>query len=326
MTVIIFSLLLFAGILIYLNFARSQPTVLYVIGNGFDIHHGYPSSYGNFRDFVEGNDPKLYEALEENFCDYDAFWSDFEEALADLDTDAITDDASIFLQSYGTNDWSDASHHDYQYEIELRIDLVTVELRKWFTRWILSLCKPLPLAFDRKINLKKDASFIQFNYTPTLELIYGVPKQNIFHIHGRAESEDSVLILGHSRMPEKRNDQYDEDSDVRVNEGQQLLDDYFINTYKTTQKIIQENKRYFKRLRKVEKIIILGHSIANVDLPYFKEIIKHINKNKTRWVISYYKADSVEQTRKTMIDLGLDTKLIEFKRIEEIDSPQLKIL
>lgn len=290
------------------------------------MHHGYPSSYGNFRDYVQKNDSKLYDALAENFCDYDALWKDFEEELANLDTDAITDDASAFLQSYGAEDWSDASHHDYQYEIGLRIDLVTKDLRKQFTNWILTLCEPMHAALTRKMILDKMASFINFNYTPTLEYVYGIPRKNIFYIHGRAENEESVLILGHSHIPEESGQHYNEDDDVRVIEGQQLFDDYFRDTYKTTDTIIKENRRSFRRLSPVKKIYVLGHSMSRVDLPYFREIIKNINKEKTRWIISYHEAKEIETRRKTMIELGINTDLLEFKRIETIDSPQLSLL
>jgi len=319
-------LLAVLAFIIWWIFFYPRLSALYIIGNGFDRHHGYPSSYGNFRDYVKSKDTKLYDALAENFCDYEALWNDFEEALADLDIDAITDDASAFLQSYSAEDWSDASHHDYQYEISLRIDLVTKHLRKHFTDWILTLCKPMPSALARKMILDKTAAFISFNYTPTLEYVYDIPRKDIFYIHGRAEGIDSVLIIGHSHVPEQRNKPYDENADVRVIEGERMFDDYFLDTYKTTGTIIKENRCRFRRLRSVKRIYVLGHSMSRVDLPYFCEIIKNIDHEKTRWIISYHESKEVEPKRKIIIDLGINTALVEFKRMEEIDSPQLSFL
>lgn len=36
---------------------------LYIIGNGFDLHHGLESSYNDFRDFVAEYNKKLYYSI-----------------------------------------------------------------------------------------------------------------------------------------------------------------------------------------------------------------------------------------------------------------------
>src|SRR4051794_30455176 len=95
---------------------------LYIIGNGFDLHHGLKSRYWNFRAYVVDKDNDLVEKLEEYFGD-DALWSDFEETLSYLDTEQIIDECSNYLVSYSAEDWSDAYHHDYQYEVQKRIDI-----------------------------------------------------------------------------------------------------------------------------------------------------------------------------------------------------------
>ena len=38
---------------------------LYIIGNGFDMHHGIKSGYSNYRKWLEENDSDLYERLRE---------------------------------------------------------------------------------------------------------------------------------------------------------------------------------------------------------------------------------------------------------------------
>ena len=63
----------------------SPATTLYVIGNGFDLAHGVPSSYSKFRDWL-GRHSDLREALE-TYIRNDALWWNLEEALADLDLD-----------------------------------------------------------------------------------------------------------------------------------------------------------------------------------------------------------------------------------------------
>ena len=38
---------------------------LYIIGNGFDLHHGINSSYRNFRDWLYENEPTVIQDIEE---------------------------------------------------------------------------------------------------------------------------------------------------------------------------------------------------------------------------------------------------------------------
>ena len=49
---------------------------LCIIGNGFDLAHGTPSSYYSFRDYVKAKDRKLFDTIEQ-FIHIDDFWGDF---------------------------------------------------------------------------------------------------------------------------------------------------------------------------------------------------------------------------------------------------------
>jgi hypothetical protein len=111
---------------------------LYIIGNGFDLYHGIPSGYWNFKEYLERIDPMIFNRLDRYF-DEDELWSDFETTLANLNTDELLEDASTYLMSYSDENWSESGHHDYQYEIEQVIRAVTSDLRKHFTNWILQL-------------------------------------------------------------------------------------------------------------------------------------------------------------------------------------------
>lgn len=43
-----------------MNYLLSKPTTLYVMGNGFDRHHGILCSYINFRDWMKDNYRDVY--------------------------------------------------------------------------------------------------------------------------------------------------------------------------------------------------------------------------------------------------------------------------
>lgn len=89
--------------------ALTDPnTTLFIIGNGFDIMHGVPSSYYSFRDSM-GRHNELREMLE-MYIRKEDLWADFEECLAYLHDEAML----------GTiNDWMDTfdvkNEYDYDF-------------------------------------------------------------------------------------------------------------------------------------------------------------------------------------------------------------------
>lgn len=304
------------------------PDRLYVIGNGFDLHHGLKSHYRDFKTYLQDKGTNdLIENLEKYFGG-DSLWSDFEETLANLDTEQIIDECSNYLVSYSAEGWSEAYHHDYQYEVQKRIDLITEELKKNFTEWIFQLKMP-PDSADKKIELKVESLFINFNYTETLEKLYNVSSKNILYIHNKAVNNNSTLILGHSRDPKLNQtleELYnDEDSDVRVREGNRILDLYFEKTYKSTQKIIEDNKPFFDTTKEVKEIYVLGHSLSKVDITYFEELIKQIDTTTVKWKISIYSRKELVHHSEVMEKLGIDIDLIEFDTIKSIDTKQLRL-
>ncbi|WDO12332.1 bacteriophage abortive infection AbiH family protein [Flavobacterium sp. WW92] len=262
---------------------------LFIIGNGFDIFHGIPSRYSDFEAYVKASNPSLYAALQEYFVQ-DELWSDFEATLALIDTDKIVEDAAQYLDDYGAEDWSDAGHHNYQYEMQRAIDLVTVDLRNAFIAWILDLEIPS----EGKLLLPEDATYLLFNYTKTLQLCYSIPEDRILYIHNKAVNLESEIILGHSRelsaeesFSNYKSDGEMEDYDVRVMEGNVILDNYFKNTYKDTPTIISENENFFRSLSNIDEIIVLGHSLSAVDLPYFERIVDFVSPD-CKWKVSYF--------------------------------------
>jgi hypothetical protein len=295
---------------------------LYIIGNGFDLHHGIPSAYSNFRDYVESNDNELYDELNTYF-NPDDLWSDFEGTLEYLDTDEIVDRAMNFFESYSHPKWSESMHHDYQYELERGINVITVNLKQHFTDWILELEIENHKNIDL-LSLDCNAKFLNFNYTNTLETLYKTPIKNIIYIHNKAIDKKSNLILGHSRNPKEIKSFNDvagiEDQDVRITEGNTILDNYFEKTYKRSDEIIRENIQYFNELNTLEEIIVIGHSLSEVDSKYFQKIISKIDKGNTIWKVSYYGKESIPKSLKFLTDLGISEKLISFHPTAEIEN------
>lgn len=289
---------------------------LYIIGNGFDLHHQIPSSYRAFGEYLQSHDRNTYDVVERYF-DVDAdFWADFEERLASFDGDTLIADASEFLVGYGAEDWSDAYHHDYQFEISQSVDAVSAKLMSRFAEWIRQL--PIPersSVSDLMLSLDSRDNFLNFNYTPTLQRLYDVPDSQILHIHGAATSQSAQLVLGHGWEPPAELDPYrvasnPEDADIRVVEGQRIIDDYFKKTFKPTAQIIRDNDGFFAGLSPVERIFVMGHSISTVDHPYFREVIRSIDADRVRWKISYF-GDPAGVSERVQ-ELGIPSDLVEY--------------
>lgn len=281
-----------------------NPTTLYIIGNGFDLHHGLKSSYNNFRDYVKCNNFLLYEKIEE-YLIFDENWNVLESALADLDAEQLQMDNEEFIIPYGHDEWKDSMHHDYEFFLNETLELLSTNLVKTFKEWINSVEIPLKESIEKVDCIKKENSiFLNFNYTKTLTKIYDIDKNDILHIHGTCENP----ILGHAFSETLRfND--DENKDTRALNGQELIYQYFEKTFKPTIKIISENKTFFENLKHIKKVYVLGHSIAHVDIEYFKEINKNISNN-VEWLVSYKKEKSKKELENSLVDIGISNSKI----------------
>lgn len=298
-----------------------NPSRLYIIGNGFDLYHGMKSRYWDFKDYLSDKDADLVERLEKYFGE-DSLWSDFEGTLADLDTEEIIDECMNYLESYSAENWRDSGHHDYQYEVQKRVDIITETLKQRFSEWISQLRLPENAA-DDLLSVNKDSVFINFNYTNTLEKLYKIPFERILYIHNKCTGKDSTLLLGHGRKPKDSDARHNEDADIRVVEGNKILDDYFIKTYKPTKTIITENVQFFDSLKELRQIYVFGHSMSEVDLPYFYELLKRIDKTQVKWKVSFHSLKERMKFKRTFDSFRINPDLIELDRIYHFDDSQL---
>ncbi|MBN2896937.1 MAG: bacteriophage abortive infection AbiH family protein [Campylobacterales bacterium] len=294
---------------------------LYIIGNGFDIHHGIKSDYLNFKHYLQEADSAIYNLIEE-YISIEENWSDFEAALAKINVDSIIENTSDFLASYGADDWSDAYHHDYQYEVNRIVEGLSGSLKEHFGEWVRQLEIPDRVNLSiHPVHLNTDAQYLTFNYTSSLTDIYGIPESSILYIHGKAKNNED-LVLGHAWNPAEipsLNDVPDSESmDTRVMEGNEIINSYFGSTFKDSKKIIAENANYFEDLSGLLDIYVLGHSLSSVDEVYFREIVANIDLTKVRWIVTYHTDKEREEHRKTLTNLGIEEDLILLCKMAEL--------
>ncbi len=171
--------------------------ILYVIGNGFDLMHGMKSSYFDFyRWLIENNRIDYIAELQkvcpthndENFL----LWSDFENALGLCNVEIVVNWSfeDLFLSGMIFSNYSSGCQELIDTQIS---EIVLNGFLKWVRSIDISSCRMIPLEVD--------SLFLTFNYTDTLEELYKIPSNQILHIHGRALTDDSIIV-GHRNMIE----------------------------------------------------------------------------------------------------------------------------
>ncbi len=295
---------------------------LYVIGNGFDLHHDILSDYRYFRDWLVDNAPCVLQTIDETFGYHDwrhikvggnkeddRWWRTFEENLSSALTYEIAiEEARENQPDFGSDDFSDADWYDAEYAVENKLEDAYSVIREAFQNWVAQLGAGSP---RKKIRIFRDNSlFLNFNYSHTLQVLYDIPDHLILHIHGKAGSENK-LVLGHGKSYDEIKAELEAEAslDEHLTDEEKLIDyeedgDDFItmrakdaavagvyNQRKKTDEIITKNEDWFNQLKDVTHLHIFGHSFGRVDLPYFQKILSVIKKEKVFIEVNWFTED-----------------------------------
>lgn len=317
-------------------------TTLYIIGNGFDMHHGMDTSYISYAKFIKLYYPSTYDLLIEYFgltdidqnTKWDPLWARFEEVLGHIYAEDLLEKYSEYSANPASDNFSDGDWDTIAVLIEDEIDNFLKEMNTSFSQFIENVKYPI-CVFLKKLKINKNAFFLNFNYTHTLEKYYKVNRKNIKYIHNRSR-ENQKLILGHGvkdpqifkekvlpqglsneelhEWHENMNDDYD----FSVEKGKWEIESYYKKSLKNTATIIEENLEYFNHLNRLDEIIVIGHSISKVDHDYFHEIIKNIDVTKVNWIVSFYNDSSKEKLENEFNNLEVPISNISYKQINTL--------
>lgn len=164
---------------------------LFLIGNGFDFQHNVhyidpdaniiDSSLKLFSKVLKENDEDLYEKINNLIKKYNTILGGSEKELFT---------------------WNDLEKLPFRDELDIeKLTLLESCLFEWITRLDENLSTELFKQDKEKCEeyqylkteiFDEDTFFINFNYTATLEKIYGIDENRIFHIHGSAN--DSPIL------------------------------------------------------------------------------------------------------------------------------------
>lgn len=300
---------------------------LFILGNGFDIAHGIKTQYSDFRKFLISMYPKALEFRDEivfledcedidpeefaveillhtmdDACGED--WSSFEEALA-----YINFNAKLPSANHKENETKEEDN-ELMKNYLLYIDVLTSGFIKcskiwqdFFRIWIKNIEKQIESERISCINELKElfnsdnAMFLTFNYTKTLQNLYGIKK--VIHVHNRVGQN---LIFGHGES----DIMYDEHSKYVASRpciSSTFLNDMIMSFKKDTISPLKKYNDFFKKLDyQIDKVYSYGFSYGKVDSVYIKKIIEKINPNSI-WYFTRYESNDTESLRIKKIKL-----------------------
>ena len=301
---------------------------LYIFGNGFDIAHGIRTPYAAFREFLKENHESFLTTFESMYniqplddtepwytkeaqerwdksVINDLWWS-FEEKIGHPDVEGMYDSAYSMVDTTPMEGIIDTMNVYWREQYGF-VD----KLQKYVLEWLQTIdtskamCKK-----DSLINNRNDL-FMSFNYTDTLEKVYGI--KDVLHLHGGIPSCCEIApIMGHGNK-------YIIDSYLRkAKEAQEeyvewyesictAIADFCESLYKDTDAIISENDDFFSALRDVNQVVCLGLSFGDVDVPYLDRIEYEV-RPETKWLVYYHSDEDLKRLKSVFGITGISRK------------------
>lgn len=205
--------------------------------------------------------------------DVELFWADFEEKLECFTF--LNTSTPDFISNQGVS--NEKAKEEFAKEVAGKLGLcISHELNRLIKEWIVSTYQKWldEVKEGENISTKatvlnnRNAYFLNFNYTKTLEDYYGI-SENVCHIHG--DIDDPIVVFGHGQdvitVP------------AETNELSYFLYKLSAGLKKTVSELLREKRTFFEELETVEHIYIIGFNISDedgVDAPYFREIFSKV--------------------------------------------------
>ena len=309
---------------------------LFIIGNGFDLAHGLPTSYLDFHDWLDIKTPDFERDLSDTYGG--ELWSNLEEQLAYPDVQHIENEiCQSYENSFGSLTEDDGT---LTYNAEETIESVLpyqsfrCDLLDKVKRWAQCIDADELCSVKKAVDLPADSLYFTFNYTMTLERVYHIPESRICHIHGMVEGADPV-VLGHATVslpldqPEATNyneideelkakgEPYDAERITEISNARRMrnqaaatVDKLIRSTVKDSESCWADAEQFVNILKKERPgmIKVIGHSYADVDQLYFDMINQMVPGE--RWMAYWYKPEEKIQAEKIFDSCGITNYIL----------------
>ena len=291
---------------------------LYIIGNGFDIHHGINSSYKEFESWL--TTARRLTDIEETLAYFQCedLWSDFERNLGAFDYSAFAQDISEDSLPNMASKHADATRSNARCEVEGKLEDFRKIIWGSLPKWLEQLKLPDP---RKKIDLNSsEAVFLNFNYTLTLENLYNVSHDAVVHIHGKMGDADNELMLGHDGLTIVERDPFanytvedppDPNNQVAIEEAIKAARYHAEKWGKHVAENIERHEKFFSELSMIKEVYAYGFSFSDIDRGYISAISSKIPSNAVK-IVSWHSTKDIVKAQQC---LGKDIKLV---RLEDI--------
>lgn len=275
---------------------------LYIIGNGFDLHHGLRTSYANFRDdYVKKKSSVLWNDLLDIYGEApqndNLWWKDFENMLGKVDYESLS-----------------KSHNDDALGFMKVRNLMKGKLPPLFGKWIKDVDSRIDAS---KIKLMDEIDvgslFFTLNYTLLLEKAYHVKEDNVWHIHGTIKHSDEIVV-GHDAdagQLVKYTQEYNKDQQRISPSYADNINQEALNGAKKVKNRIYLQEDKFYQYSKIRHYVAMGFSFNDIDMPYVEKMWS-VNRQKedADWTLYWYSSGEDNLMKKKLIELGVNEKSI----------------
>ncbi len=307
---------------------------LFIIGNGFDSAHCLATSYDEFRKYLcntymngkRGADympmvPSVTMGPKgEDICDMEEVaeflvylisiaepdgnkWSDLEASLGRLDYDEAFDMLPEELDDDGDiNYWRESYNNE---DMASNLYTIVSQVKDLFAEWVEDIDIEIAKVKPSFLNLIEPRDiFLTFNYTDTLEEVYGIDKDRVCHIHGK---QGENILFGHGNT-EDYTDEYMSKNIGSENSLSEL--DNFLK--KDTKQALLEHMHFFDGIDDaIKEVYSIGFSYADVDLVYIKEICMKLSEDVV-WYLNDFNPSDIPKFQMTLRKCGFKGRFATF--------------
>lgn len=281
---------------------------LYIFGNGLDRHYGLNT---RTQDFIRHlNNQSIYGECcnaADIFEGLGVLWSNFEEDIADIDLEQLAEDI-VGVPNYYSN-------HEYDRDgVITNVDEYLTSLKDAIFEALKEMMSSAEediqyLERDYEWNFNNDDIIISFNYTSTLEKVANPINAPILHIHGYFKSKEQ-LLLGYKEPLTTFNQlrfSNPEDGDYYMEKQLEMINDFYVSLRKEIQ--LKKLKLFLDAIEVIDEVVIIGHSLGGVDIPYLEYIESKFHPSI--WRVSYYSDDDAVLVNKEQ--LSFKDKIVLFQ-------------
>ena len=265
-----------------------KKNTLFIIGNGFDIYHGLPTSTSDFCDILYyKNIGGEIDSVLEIFMYYGIDWGEYENSLSLLDLDEI-EEHKLTKPDYHSN--YDGDKDGIIRKMRNYLDSLNSSIIESLSEMVKTANEKL---FDEKARIKnvfkKKDAILSFNYTSTLEKLYGIEGIPILHIHGYFDNDEELLFgykdgINADEYRERHFDPFDGNRDYCVDSQRENIAKFYESLRKEIQ--LYKLRNFLHNIQYIDHICVMGHSMSYVDSEYMELIEKTLHPSK--WYISQY--------------------------------------